>query len=126
MDFEFSTEQEALRESVRRFLDDRAPLSWVRERYDDPRGTTDEVWHGLADLGVLGLLVPERNGGAGMGMVDAAVVLEELGRSVHPSPYASSAVGATGLLVDLDAAGLFDDVLSDLAAGIAIATLGLL
>ena len=61
-----------------------------------------------------------------MGMVDAAVVLEELGRTVHPSPYASSAVGATGLLVDLDAAGLFDDVLSDLAAGTAIATLGLL
>lgn len=125
MDFEFSPEQEALRASVRRFLDDRAPLTWVRDRYEEPRGTTDEVWQGLADLGVLGLLVPERHGGAGMGMVDAAVVLEELGRAVHPGPFASSAIGATGLVVDLDAddsAGL----LAELAAGTSIATVALL
>ncbi len=125
MDFEFSPEQEELRASVRRFLDDRAPIAWVRERYDDPRGTTDEVWHGLADLGVLGLLVPERHGGAGMGMVDAAVVLEELGRAVHPGPFASSAIGATGLLVDLDAEGA-GDLLGALAEGRAVATPALL
>ncbi len=125
MDFEFSPEQEQLRASVRRFLDDRAPLTWVREHYDDPRGTTDDVWQGLADLGVLGLLVPEQLGGAGMGMVDAAVVLEELGRAVHPGPFASSAIGATGVLVDLDvdAAG---ELLTDLAEGRATATLALL
>ena len=63
------------------------------------RGTTDEVWRGLADLGVTGLLVPESCGGAGMGMVDAAVVLEELGRVVHPGPYASSAIGAASIVV---------------------------
>jgi len=125
MDFEFSPEQEALRASVRRFLDARAPLTWVRERYDDARGTTDEIWQGLADLGVLGLLVPERHGGAGMGMVDAAVVLEELGRMVHPGPFASSAIGATGLLVDLDADDSAD-LLAELAAGTSIATVALL
>ena len=125
MDFEFSPEQEALRASVRRFLDDRASLTWVRERYDDARGTTDEVWQGLAELGVLGLLVPERNGGAGMGMVDAAVVLEELGRMVHPGPFTSSAIGATGLLVDLDANNC-GDLLAELAAGTSIATVALL
>jgi len=125
MDFEFSAEQEALRASVRRFLEDRAPLTWVRERYDDTRGTTDDVWQGLADLGVLGLLVPDRHGGAGMGMVDAAVVLEELGRMVHPGPFASSAIGATGLLVDLDADGPAD-LLAELATGASIATVALL
>ena len=126
MDFEFSPEQEALRASVRRFLDDRAPLTWVRERYEEPTGTTEDVWRGLADLGVLGLLVPERHGGAGMGMVDAAVVLEELGRWVHPGPFASSAIGAVGLLVDLDDDTATSDLLTHLAAGSAIGTIALL
>jgi alkylation response protein AidB-like acyl-CoA dehydrogenase len=125
MDFEFSPEQDALRASIRRFLDDRAPLTWVRERYEEPEGTTDDVWQGLADLGVLGLLVPEHHGGSGMGMVDAAVVLEELGRSVHPGPFASSAIGAVGLLVDLDDDAVTSELLARLGAGSAIGTVAL-
>src|SRR3981081_4674695 len=100
MDFEFSADQELLRDSVRRFLTDRAALApFVRSQLGDPRGTTDEVWRGLAALGVTGLLVPEEHGGAGMGMVDMAVVLEELGRALYPGPFASSAVGAASLVV---------------------------
>jgi len=98
LDFEFSAEQEQLRDSAARFLDARAPLTWVRDRYDDDRGTTEDVWRELAGLGVTGLLVPEACGGAGRGMVDAAVVLEELGRAVHPGPYTSSAIGAASLV----------------------------
>jgi len=98
LDFEFSSEQDALRHSVRRFLADRAPITFVREMLDDERGTTDAVWQGLADLGATGLLVPEAHGGAGMGMVDIAVVVEELGRALHPGPFASSAVGAVSLI----------------------------
>ncbi len=126
MDFEFSSEQEQLRETVARYLDARAPLTWVRERYRDERGTTDDVWRGLAALGVTGLLVPEPCGGSGRGMVDAAVVLEELGRAVHPGPYAASAVGAASLVSlagdDQDRAAL----LSGIADGSTIATVGLL
>src|SRR5690242_21379227 len=86
MDFEFSADQELLRETVRRFLAERAPVTpYVRSMLDDTRGTTDAVWRGLADLGVTGLLVPEAHGGAGMGMVDAAVVLEELRSEEHTS-----------------------------------------
>jgi len=81
MDFEFSDEQEQLRESVRRFLADRAPVSYVRAMYDDPIGTTPEVWKGLADLGVLD---------PGLSMIDLGVVLEEMGRAVHPGPYLST------------------------------------
>ena len=96
MDFEFSSEQEMLRASVRAFLSAKAPLATVRAEYD---ATTFDrtVWDGLVDLGVVGLLVGEEHGGAGMGMVDAAVVLEELGRAVSPAPYASSAIGAVSL-----------------------------
>ncbi len=84
MDFEFSEEQEMLRTSVRAFLADKAPISYVRAHYEG--WTRDDVWRGLVELGVIGL-----------GMVDAAVVLEELGRAVCPLPYASSAIGAWSL-----------------------------
>jgi alkylation response protein AidB-like acyl-CoA dehydrogenase len=117
LDFEFSDDQELLRATVRRFLAECAPVAYVRSMLDDERGTTNDIWAGLADLGVTGLLAPEAHGGAGMGMVDMAVVLEELGRAVHPGPFASSAVGAVSLV---DLAGSDDDraeLLPGLASG---------
>ncbi len=125
MDFEFSDDQELLRATVRRFLAERAPIAYVRSMLDDERGTTDEVWSGLAGLGATGLLAPEAHGGAGMGMVDMAVVLEELGRAVHPGPFASSAVGAVSLV---SLAGSDDDhtaLLPGLASGETVGTVAL-
>ena len=80
-----------LRESVQRFLSDKAPVAYVREGYETSPAALghDDVWSGLCEIGAVGLLVPEEHGGAGMGMVDAAVVLEELGRAICPAPYAS-------------------------------------
>jgi alkylation response protein AidB-like acyl-CoA dehydrogenase len=125
LDFEFSEDQELLRATVRRFLTERAPIAYVRDMLDDERGTTDDVWSGLSALGVTGLLVPETYGGAGMGMVDMAVVLEELGRAVHPGPFASTAVGAASLVA---LAGTEDDraeLLPGLASGDTIGTVAL-
>lgn len=93
MDFEFSPEQEMLRASVRAFLADKAPLSSVRERYESDR-FDDAVWRGLATLDVFEL-----------GMVDSAVVLEEIGRALCPVPFASSAIGARSLQPELDGIG---------------------
>jgi alkylation response protein AidB-like acyl-CoA dehydrogenase len=116
VDFEFSSEQEMLRESVRGFLAARSPVASVRATYDSP--TSDRaVWDGLVELGVVGLLVDEEHGGAGMGMVDGAVVLEELGRAVCPAPFASSAIGAVSLA---DA-----ELLPRLADGSAIGTVAI-
>jgi alkylation response protein AidB-like acyl-CoA dehydrogenase len=98
VNFEFDDDQELLRATVGRFLDERAPLHWVRARLEDPVGTTPEVHAGLAALGVFGLAVPERHGGAGGGMVDLAVVVEEAGRRLYPGPLRSVAVGGAGLL----------------------------
>ncbi|MBV8385419.1 MAG: acyl-CoA/acyl-ACP dehydrogenase [Acidimicrobiia bacterium] len=124
MDFEFSEEQEALRASVRRFLVEQAPIQpYVRDLYGDPRGTTDAVWKGLAELGATGLLVPEEHGGGGMGMVDVGVVLEELGRAVHPGPFLSSAVAAVTALATADDGA---DLLPRIADGSVIATVALL
>jgi alkylation response protein AidB-like acyl-CoA dehydrogenase len=126
VDFEFSDEQEQLRESVRRFLTEQAPISpYVRSMLDDDRGTTDEVWKGLVSLGVTALLVPERHGGSGPDMTSMGVVLEELGRAVHPGPFLSSAVGA---VTAVSAAGAPDDqasLLPSLAVGSSLATVAI-
>jgi alkylation response protein AidB-like acyl-CoA dehydrogenase len=125
LDFEFTEEQEALRDSLRRFLAERAPIAYVRAMLGDERGTTDDVWRGLAGLGVTGMLVPEAHGGAGMGMVDLALVLEELGRTVHPGPFASSAVAAASLLTLAGDDELRSRTLPGLAAGSSVGTVAL-
>ena len=126
MNFEFSEEQEQLRGSVRAFLDARAPLTYVRDLWDEPRGITAELWSGLAELGVAGLLVPEALGGVGGGMVDVAVVCEELGRVVNPGPYEATAVGAAGLLVDLGTPDDQEALLPAIADGSRVGTVALL
>ncbi len=88
MDFTFSPEQNALRESVRSFLADRAPSAYVRSMLDDERGFDDDVWSGLSDLGVVDLL------SSGGDLVDMVVVQEELGRLPFPGPFFSAAVMA--------------------------------
>lgn len=99
MNLELTDEQVALRDTVRRFLVERASISGhVRPMLDDPTGTTPAVWGGLADLGATGVLVPTEVGGAGMTMVEAGIVAEELGAALHPGPWLSTAVAATRML----------------------------
>ena len=125
MDFEFSAEQEELRASVAKLLGARAPIESVRAQYGTTPTATDDVWMGLARLGVTGLLVPEASGGAGAGMVDAAVVLEELGRALYPGPYTSSAVGAASIIT-LAGDGDHAALLPGIAAGTTVGTVALL
>jgi alkylation response protein AidB-like acyl-CoA dehydrogenase len=123
VNLEPTDEQRALRDTVRGFLAAKAGVAThVRPLLDDPRGTTDQVWHGLAALGATGVLVEERHGGAGMGMVEAGVVAEELGAALHPGPWLSSSVAATRAL---SRAGVDDATLwSGMADGSTIATVG--
>jgi alkylation response protein AidB-like acyl-CoA dehydrogenase len=93
--------------------------------YDDPRGTTDNMWQDLVGLGLTGILVPEDCGGLGLGLSDMGVVLEEMGRALHPGPFLSSAVAAT-LAVRASGSGLDQSaVLTGLASGEQLATLAL-
>ena len=82
MDFGFSQEQDLLRQTARAFLEEECPSGFVRRMMDDEAGTTDEFWAKLAELGWLGLVTPETDGGMGLGLVDLTVVLEEMGRAV--------------------------------------------
>jgi len=114
MDFTFSPDQEALRDSVRAFLAAEAPMDFVRRMAEhDDAGITPEVWRKIVDLGWTGLLVPESAGGLGLGIVDAVVVQEEMGRALFPGPFFSSAILAT---LAARALGL-DDQLAELAEG---------
>ena len=114
MDFTFSAEQGALRDAVRSFLAAEAPKEYVRRMAEhDDTGITPEVWRHIVELGWTGLLVPEQHGGLGLGLIDAVVVQEEMGRAVFPGPYFSSAIVAT---LAARALGL-DDRLVELGAG---------
>ena len=122
MNLELTEEQIALRDTVRQFLAEKASVaSHVRPMLDDPRGTTDTVWHGLAGLGATGVLVPQDHDGAGMTMVEAGVVAEELGAALYPGPWLSSAVAAARALTRT---GADDGLLAEIAGGTAIATVG--
>ena len=83
MNLELTDEQRALRDTVRSFLAEKASIEGhVRPLLADPTGVTDAVWRGLADLGTTGLLVPPEYDGAGMTMVEAGIVAEELGAAL--------------------------------------------
>ena len=125
MDFEFSEEQEQLRGTVRRFLEERAPITTVRTLLEDERGTNDEITKGLAELGLPGILVPEAFGGAGFGMLEMGVVLEEMGRMIHPGPFFSSSLGAVSLLRQFATREECAEFLPGLAEGTRTATLAL-
>jgi alkylation response protein AidB-like acyl-CoA dehydrogenase len=88
---------------------------------DDANGCTDEVWQRLVELGWTGVLVPEAQGGLGLGLVDLVVLMEEMGRTLFPGPYLSSAVFAT---LAARALGL-DDRLASLASGATRGTVAL-
>jgi alkylation response protein AidB-like acyl-CoA dehydrogenase len=92
MDFGFSEEQEMLRSSARDFLGKEAPMAYVRRMMEDETGHTPELWRKMADLGWMGLILPEAYGGSGLDFVDMVVVLEEMGRVVLPGPFFSTVI----------------------------------
>ncbi|HEX9819680.1 MAG TPA: acyl-CoA dehydrogenase family protein [Methylomirabilota bacterium] len=90
MDFGFNQEQELLRATARKFLENECPSEFVRQRMAEPAGVTDEFWAKLAEQGWLGLVYPEEYGGTGLGFVDLTVLMEEMGRAVMPGPFFST------------------------------------
>lgn len=98
LDLTFSDEQEMLRDVVRGLLAEHAPLTVAREMEDDPVGYPDELWKRMAELDLLGLLLPEEHGGSGMTALEGVVLYEELGRSLAPTPHFVSCV-ASGLAI---------------------------
>src|SRR5881628_2197865 len=125
MDFSFSSDQQLLKNSARAFLDEHCKPATVRLLWDDPRGESDTMWKEMAQLGWLGLALPETYGGSGLGMVETAILLEELGRAAYPGPYWPTVLAAGAI----EAAGTDAQKkrwLAAIATGDARATLALL
>ncbi len=125
MNFGFSEEQDLLRGEVRRFLDERCPIAEVRRLAETQTGYCEKLWEDMAGLGWLGLIIPETYGGAGLGWVDLIVVLEEMGRSLFPSPFLANTLAATAL-VEFASDAQKQRWLPELATGSCIGTLALL
>src|SRR5580693_3674727 len=98
MDLELTPEQQLLRETVADICARHAPLSVVRDLEDDPVGYPPALWSQLAEMGVLGLTIPEEHGGSGMSMLDGVVAATELGRALAPSPFFASSVMAGAVI----------------------------
>ena len=90
MDFSFTEEQDMLRISARDFLAKECPKSRVREMAKDERGYDLQVWHRMAELCWMGLVLPEEYGGMGASFMDLAILMEETGRNILPGPFFST------------------------------------
>ena len=97
MDFSFTPDQTLLKNSARAFLDEHCKPATVRLLWDDPRGESQAMWKEMAQLGWLGLSLPEAHGGSELGMVETALLLEELGRAAYPGPYWPTMLVATAI-----------------------------
>jgi alkylation response protein AidB-like acyl-CoA dehydrogenase len=93
-------EQTMLRESAQQFVSEAAPVSHMRALRDanDATGFSRDLWKQFAEMGFTGILIPEADGGLGLGHVEAGVVLEEIGRNLSPSPFLTTAVAAVAAL----------------------------
>jgi alkylation response protein AidB-like acyl-CoA dehydrogenase len=117
MEFAFSDEQQMLRETARRFLDDKAPLESVRTVMESAPGFDDGWWSAIAEQGWQAMAIPEEYGGAGFSFMEQAILMEEMGRSLFPSPYLSAIVLGADLVARLGTDGQKADLLPGAASG---------
>ena len=121
MEFGLNDDQRMMQESVERTLERLCPLDRARAAADGHEPVARDVWQGLVELGVTGLMVPEEHGGLGLGLLDAALVAESLGRHVAPVPFAATAIMAPVALAKAGSSAQQAHWLPRLAAGEAIA-----
>jgi alkylation response protein AidB-like acyl-CoA dehydrogenase len=117
MEFGLSLEQRQFDDSLRDFLRDRLPMERLRALAEPGGGYDEGLWTGLTELGLPGLLVPERFGGAGLGVLDAAVAAEALGYAAAPVPFTGPTVMAPLAFIHSATETQQDEYLPAVAAG---------
>jgi alkylation response protein AidB-like acyl-CoA dehydrogenase len=127
VNFAFSEEQEAFRELLRRFLEQRSPVSEVFRLMETPGGHDPAVWKQMAEeLGLQGLRIEERHGGQGFGFLELGLVMEEMGRVLLCAPYFSTVCLGAGAIQNVASETQQAALLPGIAAGEIVATLALL
>jgi alkylation response protein AidB-like acyl-CoA dehydrogenase len=120
-------EQSLLRDSARGLISDKAPVAHLRQLRDskDETGFSRDLWKTFAEMGFSGLLVPEDFGGSGLGCVEAGIVMEEIGRTLMPSPFLATSVLAASALSRGGSAAQKSEYLPKISAGALLAALAI-
>ena len=124
MNFDLSEEQVMLQEAVKQYLQNECPLDRLREIFDGETGHDPVLWKGLVEMGVAGLHLPEQYGGAGLEVLDLAVVSEVLGYQAAPGPYFGHVLAGLAI-AEGGSAAQKENWLPRLAGGEAIGTVAL-
>jgi alkylation response protein AidB-like acyl-CoA dehydrogenase len=125
MNFDFSDDQKQLRDTARKFLAEKCPPKAVRAVIDGKAPYDRDLWKGLAELGFLGVAIPEEYGGTGAGHLELCVIAEEMGRALAPVPFSSTVYLAAEALLIAGSEAQKKKWLPLIASGEAIGTLAL-
>src|ERR1700742_852048 len=125
MNFDFSDDQKQLRDQARKFLTEKCSSKAVRVVLDGKAPYDKELWKGLAEMGFLGVAIPEEFGGAGAGHLELCVIAEEMGRALAPVPFSSTVYLAAEALMIAGSEAQKQKWLPKISSGKAIGTLAL-
>jgi alkylation response protein AidB-like acyl-CoA dehydrogenase len=125
MNFDFSDDQKQLRDAARKFLAEKCPPKAVRAVIDGKATYDRDLWKGLAEMGFLGVAIPESYGGTGAGHLELCVIAEEMGRALAPVPFSSTVYLAAEALLAAGSEAQKRKWLPLIASGEAIGTLAL-
>ncbi len=125
MDLDLTEEQQLLKSSARDFFEKEFPKTKVKEMENHPTGHDPEAWKQMADLGWLGLMIPEEYGGAELGFMDMVILLEEMGRACLTEPFFSTAVLGALPIMSAGSESLKAEFLPKIASGELILALAL-
>jgi len=125
MNFDFSDDQKQLRDQARKFLSEKCSPKAVRVVLEGKAPYDKELWKGLAEMGFLGVAIPEEFGGAGAGHLELCVIAEEIGRALAPVPFSSTVYLAVEALLIAGSVAQKQKWLPAIASGEAIGTLAL-
>ena len=117
MEFTLVEERRLLQDTVRRFLSKEYAFEKRRANLASREGWSREAWRGLADLGVLGLTIPEAEGGMGGDAFDTAIVMEALGRALVVEPYVATVVLGAGIVAEAGSKAQRSEWLPAVASG---------
>jgi alkylation response protein AidB-like acyl-CoA dehydrogenase len=126
MDFDFTQEQVMLRNLTREFLSRESTPRAVRTLMEDPTGYSDATWQQMSEMGLPGLAIDPGYGGQGLGMVELALVLDEMGRAAYPGPFFATSLLTASAIAAGGQPNQMARYLPDLAQGRTKATLALI
>lgn len=126
MNTAFTEEQEMMRKMASDFLAKECTKKKVRELEESETGFSPDIWKGMANLGWMGLIIPENYGGMGMTFQDLTIILEEMGRNILPGPFFCTVIGGSMPILDAGSQKQKEEFLPRIASGDSIFTMAIL